>query len=233
MENKKTIIGIIILVILIIAVAVISYLYNEFSTKQLNILTNETNKLLQADITTEEIDFKIKSEKKYAIVEKAIKEYLSKLQNIHKEIKETNQNINPNDIFSAKNIEDKNFDDIDEIIVSYKEKGNNAIVEYEELVKEENILKNIEQKEISKYYIDLYKTAMLSDVMKSKYDILKNEIEKQKDELTDTLTSLERIEKYLEDNEKYWTTKDDKIQFTNINIMTQYYNLLNELVDKN
>lgn len=231
MENKKTIIGIIVLVILIIGIAVTAYLYNDFSTKQLNILTKETNNLLQADITTEEINFKIETEKKYAIVEKSIKEYISKLQNIYKEIKETNENINPNDIFSAQNIEDKNFEEIDEIVNDYKEKGKNAIVEYEELTKEENILKYIEEKEISEYYINLYKTAMLSDVMKTKYNTLKTEIEKQKDELTDTLTSLEKIEKYLEDNEKYWTTKDDKIQFTNINIMTQYYNLLNELVN--
>lgn len=231
MENKKTIIGIIVLVILIIGIAVTAYLYNDFSTKQLNILTKETNNLLQADITTKEINFKIETEKKYAIVEKSIKEYISKLQNIYKEIKETNENINPNDIFSAQNIEDKNFEEIDEIVNDYKEKGKNAIVEYEELTKEENILKYIEEKEISEYYINLYKTAMLSDVMKTKYNTLKTEIEKQKDELTDTLTSLEKIEKYLEDNEKYWTTKDDKIQFTNINIMTQYYNLLNELVN--
>ena len=28
-----------------------------------------------------------------------------------------------------------------------------------------------------------------------------------------------------------WTLKDDKIQFTNLNRMTEYYNLLNQIID--
>lgn len=231
MENKKTIIGIIILVILIVGIVVVSYLHNEFSKEQLNILTEETNKLLQSNISTQEIDFQIKTEKKYAVVEKAIKEYLAKLQNIYKEVEEINTQINPNDIFSAQHIEDKNFEDIDTIINDYKEKSKTSIEEYEKLVEEKNIVNYIEQKDLTNYYKDLYKTAMLSDVMKSQYDLLKEEIQNQKDKLTDKLSSLEKIEKFLEDNDKSWTTKDDKIQFTNLNIMTQYYNLLNELVD--
>lgn len=231
MENKKTIIGIIIVVILIVGIVVGSYIFNDFSTKQLNILTEETNQLLQTDIATQEINFEIKTEKKYAIVEKSMKEYLLKLQNIYKEVEEINTQINPNDIFSAQHIEDKNFEEIDTIIMDYKEKSKTSIEEYEKLVKEENIVNYIEQKDLTNYYKDLYKTAMLSDVMKSQYNLLKDKIEKQKDKLTDRLISLEKIEKFLEDNDKSWTTKDDKIQFTNLNIMTQYYNLLNELVD--
>lgn len=231
MENKKTIIGIIIVVILIVGIVVGSYIFNDFSTKQLNILTEETNQLLQTDIATQEINFEIKTEKKYAIVEKSMKEYLLKLQNIYKEVEEINTQINPNDIFSAQHIEDKNFEEIDTIIMDYKEKSKTSIEEYEKLVKEENIVNYIEQKDLTNYYKDLYKTAMLSDVMKSQYNLLKDKIEKQKDKLTDRLISLEKVEKFLEDNDKSWTTKDDKIQFTNLNIMTQYYNLLNELVD--
>ena len=41
MENKKTIIGIIIVVILIIALIAASYLYYDFSNKQLNILKDD------------------------------------------------------------------------------------------------------------------------------------------------------------------------------------------------
>lgn len=231
MENKRTIVGIIILIILIIGIIVSSYLYNKFSTKQLNILTEETNQLLQLDIAVQEINFEIKTEKKYAIVEKSIKEYLVKLQNIYKEAKEINTQINPNDIFSAQNIEDKNFEEIDTIIRDYKEKSNTNIEEYEKLVEEKNIVNYIEEKSLTNYYIDLYKTAMLSDVMKNQYNSLKDKLEKQKDKLTDKLNSLEKIEKFLEDNNKSWTIRDNKIQFTNLNIMTQYYNLLNELVD--
>ena len=37
--------------------------------------------------------------------------------------------------------------------------------------------------------------------------------------------------KILEKNKDAWTIKDDKIQFTNLNRMTEYYNLLNKLTD--
>ena len=234
MENKKTIIGIIIVVILIIGLIVASYLYSDFNKKQLNLLTDETNTILKSDILTEGINLEIKSEKNYATVEKAIKEYLLKLKNIYSNIDETYNQINPNDIFSAKNIEDKNFEEVDAILANYKEKGENSISEYKELTKEENISKNIKDKNITSrtdYYIDLYKTVMLSDVMKEKYASIENEIERKKDELNNKIEKLGKIEDFLKENNKYWSIKDDKIQFNNVNKMTEYYNLLNKIED--
>ena len=234
MENKKTIIGIIIVVILIIGLIVASYLYSDFNKKQLNLLTDETNTILKSDILTEGINLEIKSEKNYAIVEKAIKEYLLKLKNIYSNIDETYNQINPNDIFSAKNMEDKNFEEVDAILANYKEKGKNSISEYKELTKEENISKNIKDKNITSrtdYYIDLYNTVMLSDVMKEKYASIENEIERKKDELNNKIEKLGKIEDFLKENNKYWSIKDDKIQFNNVNKMTEYYNLLNKIED--
>lgn len=234
MENKKTIIGIIIVAILIIGLIIASYLYSDFSKQQLNLLTDETNTILKSDILTEGINLEIKSEKNYAIVEKAIKEYLLKLKNIYSNIDETYNQINPNDIFSAKNIEDKNFEEVDAILANYKEKGKNSISEYKELTKEENISKNIKDKNITSrtdYYIDLYNTVMLSDVMKEKYASIENEIERKKDELNNKIEKLGKIEDFLKENNKYWSIKDDKIQFNNVNKMTEYYNLLNKIED--
>ena len=234
MENKKTIIAIIIVVILIIGLIAISYLYNDFNTKQVNILTEESNKLLQMDIATEEIDFKIKTDKNYAIVEKAMKEYLIKLKNIYLELDEINSNINPNYIFSARNLQDKNLEEIEVIISEYKEKGNTYLSEYRELIKDEKILENINERKITSrrnYYTNLYNTVMLGEVMKEQYSFLEEKVERKKDELYDKLNKMELIKKYLDENNRYWTIKDEKIQFTNINKMTEYYGLLNELVD--
>lgn len=232
MENKKTIVGIIIVVILIIALVVVSYLYNNFNKTQLNLLTDETNSLLKSDILTNEINSEIKTQRNYAIVEKAIKEYLQKFKNIYSNIEEINNQINPNDIFSAPNMEDETFDTIDTIIADYKQKGENSLIEYQDLIKEENILNNIKEKNISPrtdYYIDLYNTVMLSDVMKEKYTTMENEIQRKKDELFYKLEKLEDIEEFLEENQRYWSIKEDKIQFRNINKMTEYYNLLNKV----
>ena len=61
MENKKTIIAIIIVLILIIGITISAYLYNKFNSEQLQILTEETNKIIESDITTSNIDLNIKS----------------------------------------------------------------------------------------------------------------------------------------------------------------------------
>ena len=234
MENKKTIIAIIVVIILIVALVGIAYFYNSFATKQVKLLTEEANKILQSNIATENIDFDIKTEKNYAVVEKAIKEYVSKLKNIYVEMNEMNSEINPNVIFSAQNMQDKNLDEIDTIINDYKEKSKESITEYEELISEEKITENITTRNITRrkeYYINLYNTVMLGDVMKSQYNSLNEKIKDEKGELYDKLNKIDKIKKFLEDNNSSWTIKEDKIQFTNLNRMAEYYNLLNQLTD--
>ena len=234
MENKKTIIGIIIVVILIIALAVTSYLFNNFNNTQLNLLTEEANTILKTDILTDGVNEEIKTQKNYAVVEKAIKEYLSKCKNIYSNMEEVNNQINPNDIFSAQNIVDESLETIDSIIADYKEKGENFETEFQDLVKEENIINNITEKNIkprTDYYMNLYNSIMLSDSMKEKYTTIENAIQSKKYELNYKLDKLEDIKEFLEENKRYWSIKNDKIQFSNINKMTEYYNLLNNLQD--
>lgn len=234
MENKKTIIAIIIVLILIVGLVGITYIFTDFSTKQTKLLTEESNKILQSEITTINIDFDIKTEKNYAIVEKAIKEYISDLKNIYVEMEEMNTGINPNNIFSARNMQDKDLKEIDDIINEYKEKSQNCISELEEMITEEKISENISKKDISprnEYYTDLYNTVMLSNVMKNQYRSLEEKVKDGKSKLYDKLNKIDKIKKFLEENTDSWTIKEDKIQFTNLNKMTEYYNLLNQLTD--
>ena len=63
MENKKTIIAIIIVVILIILLVGVSYLFYDYNQTQLKTLTDESNKILQESIATEEIDMDIKTKR--------------------------------------------------------------------------------------------------------------------------------------------------------------------------
>ncbi len=234
MENKKMTIAIIILIILIIAIVGFNFAFSEFNNKQTNILTEETNKILQSDITKENIDFNIKTERNYAVVEKAIKEYISELKNIYKEISEIDENINPNNIFSAQNMQDKELKAIDEIITDYNDKIQETTDELEDLLKEDKIKENITKREISQrkeYYINLYNTIMFSDVMKTQYRNLESEIETEKSKLTDKLKQIEKTNEFLKKNSDSWTIKNDKIQFTNLIRMTEYYNLLNKLAE--
>lgn len=234
MENKKTKIGIIILILLIVGLIVVSYFYNDFNTKQLALLTEEANKILEADLAQEDIDLQTKTENNYAKVENAIKEHILKLKNIYKEMEEMASGINPNLIFSAQNMQEKNLDEIDNIINEYKEKSQSLIENYEELVSEEKIAENINNVDIpirKEYYINLYNEVMLSEVMQNQYNELDEQIKNEKGRLYEKLNKLEKIKTFLESNEAFWKIENDKIQFTNLNKMTEYYNLLNQITD--
>ena len=234
MENKKTKIAIVIVIILIIAFVLLSYFSYNTQTKQLSLLTQEANNILEANLDEYSIEFDIKTEKDYAEVEKAIKEYILKLQNIYVEMKEMVSEINPNSIFSASNMPDKNLKEIDNIINEYKEKSQSIIEEYQELVKEEKIIENINNRNINvrkDYYIELYDEVMLSEAMKSKYNKLEEKIKNQKSRLYEKLNKVGKIKVFLEENEKFWIVTGDKIQFNNLNKMTEYYTLLNQIID--
>ena len=234
MENKRVIISIIVIIIIIIGIVGGSYLFSGFSNKQTKLLTDETNKILQADITTENIDLDVKSSKNYAVVEKAIKEYVSELKNIYVEMDELNSGINPNNIFTADNIEDKDLNEIDDIINEYKEKSQDSVTKLESLLTEEKIAENINKRNISTrkdYYIELYNTIMTSDNMKKQYNTLEEKIKDEKSKLSEKLKQIDNISEFLKKNSDSWTIKDGKIQFTNLNRMTEYYGLLNKLTD--
>lgn len=234
MENKKTVVAIIVVIILIIALVVISYLYNSFNTKQVNLLTAESNKILKSDLITQTIDFNIKTEKDFATVEKAIKEYVTDLKNIYIQMEQLVSGINPDSIFSAQNISGKNLDAIDVIIEEYKEKSQEGITEIETLVEEENIIGNINERKFSSrkdYYINIYNTVMLSDAMKKQYEEIEEETKNEKGRLYEKLKKIEKIKDYLEKYEDSWEIKDGQVQFINLNRITEYYNLVNQLAD--
>ena len=233
MENKKTKIAIIIVAILIITLIVASYFFYDFNTKQMVLLTGEVNKLVESSLIDVNIDFDIKTEKNYAKVEDSIKEYISKLKNIYVEMEQMVSGINPNSIFSAQNVQDKNLEEIENIINEYKEKSQNLISEYENLMAEQNITENINTANISirkDYYTNLYNEIMLSDVMKNQYNKLDEELKNEKGRLYEKLNKVEKMKVFLEDNENSWTIKENKIQFSNLNRMTEYYNLLNQII---
>lgn len=149
-------------------------------------------------------------------------------------MEELNRGINPNNIFTAQNMQDNDLKEIEDIISEYKEKSQSCISELEKMLTEEKISENITKNNFSsrtEYYTELYNTVMLSDVMKKQYNSLEEKVKDEKSELYDKINKIDKIKEFLEKNKDAWTIKDDKIQFTNLNRMTEYYNLLNKLTD--
>ncbi len=232
MKNKKVIITMIIIIVLILALISGIFMYNKFQQQELKQLTEEANKLLQQDLINDEIDNEIKTKKNYAIVEKTIKEYLTNIKNTYLEIEQLNSTLDADEIFSASNVENKKFKNVDKLVEENKQKGKENLEKCKNLITEENIIEAIDSQKFSsnkEYYIEVYKTIMLSDSMKKQYEKLEQKVEKSKDKLYNNLTIISNTKKYLENNSKYWSVKDEKLFFQDINIMTGYYNLRNEL----
>lgn len=234
MENKKTLVGIIIVILLIGLLIAVSYIYNDFNKEQIRLLTEEANAILETDLKDYNTTYMIKTEKNYAEVEEIIKEYIMKLKNIYVEMEEMTSEINPNIIFSAQNLPNKSLKEVENIINEYKEKSQNLITEYDELITEEEIIRNINNANISvrqEYYESLYKEVMLSDVMNRQYTKLEEEIKNEKSKLYDKLNKVQKMKEFLEKNEESWTIEENKIQFKNANRIIEYYNLFNQIVD--
>ena len=136
------------------------------------------------------------------------------------------------------NIESCYFNDLDNIIsnltIYHEDYIYRPIEEYDSLISEEEIIENIENTNISsrkEYYENVYKEIMLSESMKNQYIKLEEEVKNEKSKLYEKLNKIEKIKEFLEKNEDAWTIKEDKIQFNNLNKMTEYYNLLNQIID--
>lgn len=233
MENKKTKIAIVIVIILIVALIALAYIYNDFNNTQMFLLTAETSKILELDLTKNDIDNEIKTEKNYAEIEKAVKEYIGNIKDIYIEMEEMTSGINPNEIFTAENMQDENLEKIDKIISDYKEKSQNLITKYENLIADEAIENNFNNVDISirkSYYKSLYNEIMLNEAMKTQYNKLEEEMKNKKGKLYEKLNKVTKMKTFLEEHRDSWTIKENKIQFTNLNRMTEYYNLLNQII---
>ena len=222
MKNKKSIIIMIIIIVLILAVISGIFMYNKFQQQELKQLTEEANKLLQQDLINDEIDNEIKT----------IKEYLTNIKNTYLEIEQLNSALDADEVFSTSNVEDKAFKNVDNLIEEDKQKGKENLEKCKDMIKEENIIEAINAQKFSlnkEYYIEIYKTIMLSDSMKNQYEKIEQKVERSKNKLYDNLTIISNTKKYLESNSKYWSTKDGKLFFKNTGVMIGYYDLRNEL----
>ena len=111
-------------------------------------------------------------------------------------MEELNRGINPNNIFTAQNMQDNDLKEIEDIISEYKEKSQSCISELEKMLTEEKISENITKNNFSsrtEYYTELYNTVMLSDVMKKQYNSLEEKVKDEKSELYDKINKIDYL----------------------------------------
>ncbi len=225
-KRKLIIAGGIILSIIIIVGAV--FIVRELNAEK--ILKEEVNKITNLDFTTDEIDMHIKTTKDYAVVEKTIKNFWHEYHTLAREIIELTNNDKLKNILSIENYEldGKEFKTSKEYIITTQSKISENIQKIINLTSKENILSLIEDKDLSDYYIDLYKELMVDYDIEDDISETVKELEDLQSRVDEVFTYYNKVLDFLIKNQNNWTINNEKLEFTTEALANEYNNLIKE-----
>ena len=228
MKNKKKVIIIVaVLVVVLAAVGVVGYdLY------QKGVLVQETEKLSQIDITSEQIDMTIYSAGRYGKIEKAEKEYLNEFSKLIKELVTMYSNEDLTNILSIQNYKEDGPDFVKTkaFVTDYKQKSEEIINQISSMIEEDAMMKKIEEVEgLSKKDHELYRSLMLNDETREDLKKSKEQIEQAKDLFNKTLEGSLNILNFLSENKDSWSLSDTNILFSSVSDLQRYNELVNAL----
>ena len=228
MGNGKLIVAIII-VLLLIGGLVGGFWFMQNNSKQAGILQEELTKLAESDFINEEIDMTIKSGGDYGKVEEAVNEYLNGVKTTYNELKAFCSNEDITKILSPENIsaDEKELTVVQQKVDEYNQKLTQLTNSVATIANEGEILKAIESKEVRDNYIDVYKNIMLNEAVQAKLISIQQKAENEQLKAKEKIEGLEKVVDFLQKNNKYWEVNDGKLQFTNVNKLGEYYQLLN------
>lgn len=232
MKNKKVLIGVIVAVVVVVIALVGGFIYNQQNKiKQENILNEEAEKLAKLDLTKDDIDMDIKTKRKYAIVEKTMKDYMKETQTVMTELIDLFNNSDLDKTLSSENLskDAPEFVETKEKLASLKTKLNEYSEKCDQLLTTENIENAINDKGVNKYYKELYVNLMLDDETKESIEKDKTELKNSIEEVNKAIEGLEKIVNFLTENKDEWTVTDGRIQFKSITKYKEYYQIVNEL----
>ena len=227
--NKGLVIAIIV-VLLLIAAVIGGYFYLQNNNKQATVLQREATKIADTDLLKDDIDMKIKTTGKYAVVEETVKEYLNNAKNTYKELMECCSDKEVANILTKENItaDEKKLSVVKQKVEEYGTKLENLGKQAENIAEEDTINKAIEEKHLRNYYDDIYKNIMHNEKIKLELKTIEQKIKEETELVAKKIEALKKAVDYLKENERYWELEKGKIQFTNVYKLSQYYQLLND-----
>lgn len=197
----------------------------------LNTLRKEVNELSKLDITKDRYNTKIKSKGNYAIVEKAIKEYLDDYAVNLQEVSSVIQDPELTKILSYENYstDGPEFKKSLSYLEKTKKDFNEKIDRLLENTEEEKISNYINQKISEPYYIDLYKELMLADDMVSEFNETRSLLEKTKVRVNNAIDVSAEVLNFLVTQKAAWSVEDGEIKFLTVDLYNYYTSLVGKL----
>lgn len=228
-KNRNIIIGTVVGVVLLI-IGLIGYIVIG-DLKQEDILRNEIKIISEKDVTKDRYNNPIKTKEDYAVVEKAIKEYLDDyavtLQNVMKII-EDKTIIN---MLTADNYQKDgpDFKTSKEFLTNTKKTLSEGLTKLSNMTSTETIMKNIEDKKLDKYYNDLYKELMLNGIAEKDFETAKQYLQTAGNQMNNLLNVEEQVIDLLIANKGKWKIENGKIVFQETATLNKYNELCNKL----
>ena len=228
MSKGKKILFILGIVILNIFMIVSIYCINRATME--NKLRREVNSLAKLDITKDRYNTKIKTRGGYAVVEKAIKEYLDNDAVSLQKVLVIMNDEKISRLLSYDNYKNDGpeFKNSLNYITTNKEVFNKEIDSLINNLDEKNIKKYIRTKTKDKYYINLYDELMLSSKFTKEFNNTKSMLENTKTHVNNIFDTSSEVLNFLVLYKDDWVLEDNQIKFRK----QEQYNYYTELISK-
>lgn len=194
----------------------------------LNDLRKEVNTLSKLDVTKDRYNRKIKSRGNYAIVEKAIKEYLDNYAVNLQEVLEITNDEQLTTLLSYDNYssDGPEFKKSLEYITVTRNDFNKKMDRLIDNLDEEKIASYIQKWTTDSYYVNLYQELMLDNTMRDDFNRTKDLLVKKKTTVNNILNVSEEVLKFLVLNKDSWTVEGGEIKFLTADLYGTYNSLI-------
>lgn len=195
-----------------------------------NKLRNEVDSLSRLDVTKDNYNTSIKTIGGYAIVEKAIKEYLNEYAQTLQKMITIKNDPKLTKLLSYNNYttDAPTFTTSINYINTNKKEFNSYASTLDKKLDEREIKKFIRTRTKNKYYIKLYDDLMLNNEISSKFKNTKEAISKSKTYVNNSLDTSLEVLNFLSLYKDSWVCEDGQIKFQT----QELYNYYNSLISK-
>lgn len=226
-KNKKTsmIIIPVIVAIAIIVTIVVALSGSKISNKIK--LDKEIKNVFEGNISDE-----IKTTGDYAVVESAIKEYHKQFLDSQNKFMDIIADEKIQDMLSVQNCEEDGpeFTKSKEYIQNSKKEFNDLTDTLVNLLNEQAIMSKIEDKNLSDYYINLYKSYFFAGSnLAQVYESVYTEIDATKSLMNSLYDNELKILNFLTENKNHWKVENSQVKFDSPSVSAQYKTLLVQL----
>ena len=223
---KKKKIAIIVGVVVAVIVVVFGYMVYD-SVKQRQVLNDEMEKLVNADLLKDKIDMDIKSKGDYGVVEETIKTYLNDYATLAKNVTKEMGDSKYTEVLTVTNIkkDSPDFKESEKTIADLKEvvAQMNKIIE---MTSKDAIMKKIKDKKLDSSYNDLYEEIMFDKGTMSELTTVKTQLSSANKSLEKMANTYEEAIKFLKDNKGKWQISGNQLYFDTTSLASQYNKII-------